>query len=458
MISVLGALVKPQNVEEMGILRKKLTVRPTNTMDMGFPLPSFRVYRQKKDTLLVPQHYARKSLCAALKEKRPEPVKLSTDVKFTGTLRPKTKQPEAFKAMMDSLTRTHGGILSLPCGYGKTTVALALACELGLKTFIVVHKEFLLDQWVERIKEFVPNAKIGRIQRDTVDTEGKDFVMGMLQSVSQKSYPQEVLREFGLVIVDEAHHICAKVFSQAFLKFCPRYTMGLSATPERADGLTPVLHWFLGPIAFHVERKEEYTTKVKVVDHDHARFKEGIPVTIRGDPCLPIMINELCDLPERTDLILAELMGLYKQGRQTLILSDRREHCKELVHRLGRRHIDAALMIGGVSKEDMEAGTKKRVIVATFSLAHEGLDIPTLDSLILATPKSNITQAVGRILRETKGKKFKPVIIDIKDEWGLLTAMFYKRVKVYKAHGFQLRKDLTEEIQNPNQLSGCCFL
>ena len=457
MISATGALVKPHNAEEMSILRKKLTVRPTNTMDMGFPLPSFRVYRQKKDTLLVPQHYARKSLCAALRDRRPEPLKIAKDVEFNGTLRTKTRQPEAFKAMMSSLKKTHGGILSLPCGYGKTTVALALACELGLKTLIIVHKEFLLDQWVERIKEFVPNATIGRIQRDTVDTEGKDFVMGMLQSVSQKSYPKEVFQEFGLVIVDEAHHICAQVFSQAFLKFCPRYTMGLTATPERTDGLTPVLHWFLGDIAFQIERKQEYSTKVKIVDHEHQRFSEGIPVTTRGDPCLPIMINELCELPERTSLIMSELMELYKQGRQTLVLSDRREHCKQLVHLLGRRHIDAALMIGGVSKEDMETGSKKRVIVATFSLAHEGLDIPTLDSLILATPKSNITQAVGRILRETKGKQFDPVIVDIKDNWGLLTAMFYKRVKVYKTHGFQLKKDLAEETPKTNSLNGFCF-
>ena len=116
------------------------------------------------------------------------------------------------------------------------------------------------------------------------------------------------------------------------------------------------------------------------------------------------MINQLCELQHRTDVIIEELLSLYKQGRQTIILSDRREHCKQLVNMLSKRHIDAALMIGGVSRDDMEKGMKKRVIVATFSLAHEGLDIPTLDSLILATPKSNITQAVGRILRETQGK------------------------------------------------------
>ena len=455
MISTAGALIKPNDKDEMAIIKKQLTVRPISSMDMGFPMPSFKVFRQKNDTLLVPQHYARKSLCAKLIEKRPEPHNLHADVKFTGELREKTRQPEAFRDVMKSWKATNGAILSLPCGYGKTTVALALACKLGLKTFIIVHKEFLLDQWVERIKEFVPEARIGRIQRDTVDVENKDFVMGMLQSVSQKAYPQEVFQQFGLVIVDEAHHICAQVFSQAFLKFCPKYTLGLSATPERLDGLTPVLHWFLGPIAFHIERTSERSTHVKVVDYENEHFKQGVPVTVRGDPCLPIMINQLCELEHRTGVIIEELMQLYKEGRQTLILSDRREHCKLLVRLLGQRHIDAALMIGGVSREEIEEGSRKRVIVATFSLAHEGLDIPTLDSLILATPKSNITQAVGRILRETKGKQFKPVVVDIKDNWGLLTAMFYKRIKVYKAHGFQMNNRPTAAASS---LDGCSFM
>ena len=446
MISTTGALIKPHDKEAMDVIKKHLTVRPKNSMDLGFPLPSFKVFRQKKDTLLVPQHYARKSLCAILKEKRPPPVPFREGVIFNGTMRHPLRQHEAYQNTLISLKTTHGAILSLPCGYGKTTVALKLACALGLKTLVIVHKEFLMDQWIERIKEFVPNATIGKIQRDTVDTKNKDFVMGMLQSVSQKSYSQTVLQEFGLVIVDEAHHICAQVFSQAFLKFCPKYTLGLSATPERADGLTPVLHWFLGPIAFHVERKNQQSTRVKIVDFTHAHFKQGVPVTTRGDPCLPIMINQLCELPERTTVIIKELMELYKEGRQTIVLSDRREHCKEMVRILSKKHIDAALFIGGVSREDMEEGSKKRVIVATFALAHEGLDIPTLDSLILATPKSNITQAVGRILRETKGKEFKPKIIDIKDEWGLLSAMFYKRVKVYKQHGFQMK-----------EMSGCKF-
>ena len=125
-----------------------------------------------------------------------------------------------------------------------------------------------------------------------------------------------------------------------------------------------------------------------------------------------------------------------------------------MVKLLGQRHIDAALFIGGVTREEIEEGSKKRVIVATFSLAHEGLDIPTLDSLIMATPKSNITQAVGRILRETEGKKFKPVVVDIKDDWGLLTAMFYKRVKVYRAHGFNMKKN----VEDDTKLNGCVFV
>ena len=454
MLSRNGVLIK---TDEMAVIRKALTVRPNSNMDLGFPMPSFRVYRQKNNTLLVPQHYARVAFCKKLEDRRPEPQQFQDGVTFQGQLREKTRQPEAFKAITDSWEKSRGAILALPCGFGKTTVALALACQLGLKTLIIVHKEFLMDQWIERIQEFVPNARIGKIQRNTVDIENKDIVMGMLQSISQKEYKKDTFDSFGLVIVDEAHHICAQVFSQAFLRFCPHYTLGLSATPERADGLTPVLNWFLGPIAFQIERTQEWTTRVKVVDVKIPLFDEGIPVTTRGDPCLPIMINQLCESQMRTAIIMKEILKLYEDGRSTIILSDRREHCKELVRLLGTHGIDAALLIGGVSKEDMEIGSRKRVIVATFSLAHEGLDIPTLDSIVLATPKSNITQAIGRILRETKGKKFKPLVVDIKDEWGLLTAMFYKRVKVYKAHGFNMRKIEDDQSKKKDAPAECIF-
>jgi len=136
----------------------------------------------------------------------------------------------------------------------KTTVSLAIACKLGYRTMIVVHKQFLADQWRERIQQFCPGATIGVVQQNKKEVDC-DFVIAMLQSLSLKEYSFSDFESIGTLIVDEAHHICAKVFSQSLFKMCPRHIYGLSATPERKDGLTKVLHWFMGPTFFAVERK-----------------------------------------------------------------------------------------------------------------------------------------------------------------------------------------------------------
>jgi len=136
--------------------------------------------------------------------------------------------------MMPSQQRLKAGhgVLSLPCGYGKTTVSLAIACKLGYRTMIIVHKQFLADQWRERIQQFCPGATIGVVQQDKKEVEC-DFVIAMLQSLSLKEYSFSDFESIGTLIVDEAHHICAKVFSQSLFKMCPKHIYGLSATPRK---------------------------------------------------------------------------------------------------------------------------------------------------------------------------------------------------------------------------------
>ena len=172
----------------------------------------------------------------------------------SGKLRDATHQNEAF----DAAIKAGHGVLSLPCGYGKTTVSLAIASKLGYRTMIIVHKQFLADQWKERIQQFCPGATIGMVQQNKKEVDC-DFVIAMLQSLSLKEYSFSDFESIGTVIVDEAHHICAKVFSQSLFKLCPRHIYGLSATPERKDGLTKVLHWFMGPTFFRRRAKKSGT-------------------------------------------------------------------------------------------------------------------------------------------------------------------------------------------------------
>ncbi len=133
-----------------------------------------------------------------------------------------------------------GGLLDLPCAWGKTSASLYIISQLKKKTIVIVHKEFLMNQWIERIQQFLPNAKIGKIQGQVIDIEGKDIVLGMLQSLSMKDYPASMFDSFGLTIIDEVHHISSEVFSCALFKLVTKYTLGLSATMNRSDGTTKV--------------------------------------------------------------------------------------------------------------------------------------------------------------------------------------------------------------------------
>jgi len=409
-------------------VKKELTVRAVINTEFGFPPPPFKVFRKAKSGLCVPRFYGEDKFGPPKEDRRPEPVKIST--KFNGKLRDETHQNDALAAAL----KAGHGVLSLPCGFGKTTVSLAIACKLGYRTMIVVHKEFLANQWRERIQQFCPGASIGIVQQDKKETEC-DFVIAMLQSLSLKEYSFSDFDSIGTLIVDEAHHICAKVFSQSLFKMCPKHVFGLSATPTRKDGLTKVLHWFMGPTFFEVERKNQEQVEVFPIEYRCDRFQDPPPCTRFGKLSLATMITELTEDRQRNIVILQLIKDIVKTTRQVLVLSDRRHHC-EVMHQSFKK--TSGLYMGGMKEADLTESSKKRIIFATFSQAHEGLDIPTLDTVILATPKSDIVQSIGRIMRETKGKKNNPHIYDIFDQWSICHAMYKKRLKVYKQGGFHI--------------------
>jgi superfamily II DNA or RNA helicase len=417
-------------------LKKELTVRPVENA-LGMQAPSFKVWRQVhgSNRILVPR-YCRDS--PVTKDSRRAPVD-APGINFTGKLRKETMQNEAFDAGVKAFKEKGGGVLSLPCGFGKTTVALALSSHLKVRTMIVVHKEFLANQWAEKIREFCPTATIGRVQGDTFDVE-KDFVIALIQTLclrpegdGPKMFARDAFDSIGLVIVDEAHHIGAPAFSQFMFKVCPRFTLGLTATPERKDGLTRILYWFLGPEFFRVERKNQASTNVTTIHYTCDAFKESPPVTRFGKINMAGMVTAITELEERNAIIIKTVSAAVALKRRVLVLSDRREHCFELHKKIGSI---SGLYVGGMKETDLTISSEKPVVIATFQLAHEGLDIPALDTVILATPKSDIKQSIGRIMRETPGKKNDPLIYDIVDHWSVLNSMYRKRCVIYEEGGF----------------------
>lgn len=406
-------------------IKEELTVRPLSTMEEFKPKP-FKVFREDPKHFVVPKYWGPVCGPDPIKDTRPPPAKMVAP-KFKGSLNKELRQDEAVQKFFETKS---GGVMCLDVGFGKTVTALAIAARLGLRTMIMVHKEFLMNQWIERIQKFCPGATIGRVQQDTCELD-RDFVIGMLQTLSQRAFDPKAFGSVGLLIVDEAHHIGARVFSQAMFKLCPRWTLGLTATPDRKDGLGHILNWFLGPTFIEVHRESQAQVTVKPV-----WFTGPFPpVTVNrlGKISLPEMITDLTEIEERNELLI-RLVRELEDTRQVLVLSDRRSHCEYLAGVFGDQ---AGLYMGGMSRDALEdTATRARLIFATFSQAHEGLDIPKLDTVILATPHSDVRQAIGRILRETPGKIHGPLIIDVVDQWSVLIPMFYKRRATYRVKGF----------------------
>jgi hypothetical protein len=394
-------------------IKKLLTVRPIENA-LGIRPPSFKVWQEgpKKGTIKVPRFYEDG------KVPPPGTEGVPATINFTGTLR--SHQVEAVQKGV----KAGNGVLSLDVGLGKTVCALALAGEFKRRTLIIVHKGFLADQWIERIQQFCPGSTIGRIQQDEFNI-GNDFVIAMIQTLCQRQFAPGAFKSFGTLIVDEAHHIAAQAFSQAMFLMAPKYTLGLTATPERKDGLTRLLYWFMGPEFLRIQRTQQTQVTANRVPFTCKEFLEAPPVTRFGKVDFAGVVTKLTQIPERNKL-LKEIV-LKSPGQHILLLTDRREHAFWLKENLP----NSALYIGGLDQKTLDEAAKARIVIGTFSLAQEGLDIPTLDTVFLATPHSDVKQAVGRILRGAS----RPVIWDIVDSWSVLYSMWRKRLTTYRELG-----------------------
>lgn len=412
-------------------LKESLTVTPESNSDYGV-CASYKVYAMSKNYIYIPRNFNGPCL-------GDYNGGVSFQGEFVGQLKTETNQVEAVDAVLSGLRVKRSGILSLPTGYGKTTVALYILTKVKQKTLIVVHKEFLLTQWVERIQQFIPSARIGRLQANIVDVDDKDIVIGMLQSLSKKDYDKSILKDFGFTIIDETHHVCTRTFSKLFTKINTKYVLGLSATLERKDGLTKVLHWFLGDVLYKVERSRQSHVYVNRVNYKCDAYG-SFPLNRIKKPSIPEAISKIVGQTGRNELIVDMLRTNLRSNRRILVLTDRRQHCSDLMAMCKTSIEDRTfgLYIGGMKAEQLKESEGCDAIFATYSLAHEGLDIPVLDTLIMASPKSDIVQSVGRILRETIGKKNNPYIIDIVDMWGPFQYQFFKRSKYYKSAGFHV--------------------
>ena len=433
------------SIEEQELIRKELKVVPFAPKGSIVKPTPFTIYRESSKKFYLPRFYGLKTYGKPDNIQIGEGAKIS--LSFKGTLRP--YQLPAVNAYLKCAKKEGCGLLELYCGAGKTVSALYIITKIGMKTLIIVHKSFLMNQWAERIREFIPGARIGRIQGDVMDIEGKDIVLAMLQSLSMKEYPMSLFESFGLTIIDEVHHISAEVFSRALFKVVTRNMLGLSATMKRKDGLTKVFKMFLGNIVYTKKRDRCDNVLVKVLHYSHSseEYQKEL-FNFRGHVNYSAMIKKLCEFTPRSDFVVQLLADILTDDKeqQIMILG----HNKNLLTYLHDSIVDNSLAsvgyyIGGMKEKDLKISETKKIIIATYQMAAEGLDIKSLNTLLMVTPKTDVCQAVGRILRKKEGSH---IILDIVDIHPVFQRQWKKRRAYYKKEKYTI-----QEIELDNYLN-----
>jgi superfamily II DNA or RNA helicase len=361
------------------------------------------------------------------------------------------RNPEQDRVIVETyefLEAGQSGIVQAPTGFGKTYCACAVTALLRRPTLVVTTKDDLYEQWIEAANKFLglPYEKIGRIRQNTCDVAGKPFVVGMIHSLAiEGKYPDWIKTCFGLVHFDEVQRLPADEFSKVAGMFASKWRVGWSATPDRADGREIVFFGHIGPVRVVSDAQpmipeifRYHTTytlplvprringKYKLVKLPHQAGKVGH------------VISNMVKDEERNRLIAKLGSMCYKNGRQTVLFSDQREHLETLygyLLALGVKSSDVAFYVGGIKKAEKEAAKTKPFLLATYNFMGEGTDVPTLDAAILSTPRSDVRQIVGRVIRSLDGKQT-PIVFDlIDDDSPVFEAYASKRMKFYNSVG-----------------------
>jgi len=335
-------------------------------------------------------------------------------------------------------------IFEAPTGWGKTVVGSYVACRVGQPTLITVTKDDLMDQWrdslITQLK--IPESAIGLIQGDVCDWQGKQFVLGMTQSLMiPDRYPPEMFKAFGLLILDEVHLMAADCFVRICQTVPAKLRLGFSATPNRKDGKTQLLHWHIGhtmvkgvivgmkPKIIVRQTGWRIPTSSKLVGNAY----EQVPIP-HGPGRMMLVTKAMASSQSRNMEIVNFVLQAYNSGRIVLVMSDLKEqHLHRLFQMLTNEGLpgnDIGYYVGGMSKGDLKHTKTRRVVLGTYQMCATGTDVPDWEVLVMATPRADVTQAIGRVLRWKDGKK-QPIILDLVDYNSIFQGFHQARLKQY---------------------------
>lgn len=444
-------------------IKRSLMLKQKGGEKFGFgPGQTISLYREFADQIEVPRQWGMRNIIADFPMEglgdntvEGEPVKFN----FTKPLRPEQAPLVAdFLSKIGKGSAKYGGIFSAPCGMGKTVMSLKFLSELGRPALIFVHTSFLLKQWRESIAKFtdIPANEVGLIKQDVCEWEGKKVVIAMVESLCAREYDPRMYRHFGIIVADEVHRHGAAEWNRAVPMFPARLRIGLSATPRRGDGLWDIIRWHIGEVL----TQGTGGGKAKVFCLPTGVNVPSDSYYVRGEINLGKLVTILAEIEDRNHLISGELVKAVKAGRRVLVLSDRIKHLDTLdrmfrekwvanyepevkaAHVLMGEHpfegVDIGRYVGGIKDAEIERNRTCNLLFGTMQYAKEGLDDPGMDTLFLVSPKSDIEQPCGRILRELEGKKT-PFVIDFVDEGtGPCVGFAKSRRKQYARLGFEV--------------------
>ena len=375
-------------------------------------------------------------------DKRPTPA--TADLSFIGTLT--ATQSAAVDAMMGH----EEGVLVAPPGAGKTVMACAAIARRSTPTLILVHRRQLLDQWSDRLQKFLGLAKNEIHILGKARNPDAPVALGMFPTLARSEFPEALLAKYGHVIIDECHHVPAASFEAALKRCTARYILGLTATPNRKDGLQKILFLLCGPIRHRIDpdHSEEQSRTVFVRE-----FSLRLPAEKDRLPIHQIW-EHLIQSGERNRAIASDVSSALKEQRFCALLSDRKEHLNALESLLREKWPDESIYrIDGSTNQKLRtailgnlraraAEERPFALLATASLLGEGFDMPELDTLFLTMPisfKGRLIQYAGRLHRFSKKKKSVRIYDYVEPDHPLTAQMYRKRTVAYREMGYSIQ-------------------
>jgi len=464
-------------------IRTELLVSPKIPERFAKGVQPFQIYAESPSRFYLPRAWATAKLGAPEMSLLPEGLALPAAVRFKGT--PYDYQDDILQKFTDAGCN---GLLCVPCGKGKTFMALAAAVRLGRRFMVVVDKEFFLNQWRSEMETFVDGLRVGILQgsKAEIDPAKYDCLICMLQTLALHDYPEGYFDGYGLAIFDECHKLGAPHFSKALGKIQPPCLLGLSATPTREDGLTFVFESYLGrPVHWDKTREADPTVEVRGVHFqtDDVVYRE-VPTNFRGEPILARLLSKVVEHPGRTAKVVEIIRGLTADSRRKILILSERKILLENVELALRscvaggggaegggggaaaaaaKAITVGYYVGGMKQADLDATAADcQVILATYAMANEGLNIKTLNAVVLASPRKRVEQSTGRILRmRPEERSVEPLIVDIVDPHDMYKRQWKLRLAYYKKCGYNIQEEgrpAFKEAVIPANEHGCMLL